>query len=81
MLRADMTPKPVYSQLEDLIHTRWKTQAAGKTDAAGRFTFRGFHGTYQIVAETNGKRAEQEFQLKKDGSKELTVTLPTTSGR
>ena len=81
MLRADMTPKPVYNQLKHLIHTQWKTRTAGKTDAAGRFTFRGFHGTYRIVAEAKGSRVEKEFHLKKDAPNELTITLPATSAQ
>ncbi len=79
MLRADMTPKPVYNQLKRLIHTQWKTRTAGKTDQQGSFSFRGFHGTYRIVAEGRGNRVEKEFNLKKDGPRDLTITLPATS--
>ena len=36
MLRADMTPKPVYEQLKRLIHEEWTTRLAGTTDSTGR---------------------------------------------
>ncbi|MHC4180333.1 MAG: hypothetical protein ACYSWU_22750 [Planctomycetota bacterium] len=81
MLRANMTPKPVYNRLKQLIHTEWKTGTTGETGAAGKFTFRGFHGTYRIVAEIAGRRAESEFHLKKNGPNELTVVLPATPAR
>lgn len=72
MLRADMTPKPVYTRLKDLIHTQWRTRANGRTDAQGNFSFRGFHGTYRIV--TGG--VEQEFHLEKQGPNRATVLVP-----
>ena len=79
MLRADMSPKPVYDQLKHLIHTEWKTRAVGRTNAAGSFSFRGFYGTYRIVAEGRGNRVEKEFDLKEGGPADLTITLPATS--
>jgi GH35 family endo-1,4-beta-xylanase len=42
MLRADLTPKPVYTALKKLIREDWCTRATGKTDGDGRFVFRGF---------------------------------------
>ena len=36
MLRADMSPKPVYEQLKQLIHEEWKTRVSTTTDAKGR---------------------------------------------
>jgi GH35 family endo-1,4-beta-xylanase len=54
LLRKDLTPKKVYTDLRKLIHEDWHTQAEGKADAEGRFRFRGFHGTYAVTV--NGKR-------------------------
>src|SRR5689334_20510686 len=48
MLRADLTPKPVYEALRNLTHTQWHTRVEGATDDTGRFTFRGFFGDYEI---------------------------------
>ncbi|MCX7046829.1 MAG: endo-1,4-beta-xylanase [Candidatus Sumerlaeota bacterium] len=75
MLRADMSPKPVYDELKRLIHQEWMTRLAGATDADGRFAFRGFRGAYQITVEAQGKKAEKQFQLKKDAGQEITVSL------
>ena len=77
MLRADVSPKPVYEELKRLIHREWKTALSGTTDAAGQFTFRGFRGTYRLVVQVQGRTVEKEFQLKKGDLQEITVTLPT----
>jgi len=51
LLRKDMSPKPVYTQLKDLIRRQWWTAPQRlKTDAVGRVTFRGFLGRYEITA-------------------------------
>lgn len=49
MLRADLTPKPVYERLQQLIQGDWKTRTTGTTDATGRYTFRGFAGQYRVA--------------------------------
>ncbi len=71
MLRADMTPKPVYEQLKRLIHEEWMTRLAGTTDASGQFAFRGFRGSYQISAETAGKVVTKPFTLSKGTAQRL----------
>jgi hypothetical protein len=50
LLRMDCAPRPAYRYLHKLIHTIWHTRAAGQTDAAGVFHFRGFFGDYRIAA-------------------------------
>jgi GH35 family endo-1,4-beta-xylanase len=77
MLRADMSPKPVYEQLKRLIHEEWTTKVAGTTDAGGQFTFRGFCGEYRLVIEASGKRVERRFRLKKVGPSEVKIVLDT----
>ena len=71
MLRADLSPKPVYDQLRQLIHGEWKTRAVGKTDAAGRFHFRGFAGHYEVSA--NGGRTTANVVLHREN--EIIVRL------
>jgi hypothetical protein len=76
MLREDLSPKPVYEQLKRLIHEEWKTRASGTTDGAGRFSFRGFLGTYKVVTAIQGKTIEKQFHLEKGTANEMTVSLP-----
>ncbi len=81
MLRADMSPKPVYEQLKQLIHKEWKTQVSATTDANGQLSFRGFFGDYRVTIETPGGKAERQFQFHKAGSKDIVVRLPESKNR
>jgi len=76
MLRRDLSPKPVYTALKKLIHQTWHTRAEGKTDAAGRLSFRGFHGRYNVKARSAGKTIRADVHLSKGGKNEFTIALP-----
>ncbi len=76
MVRADLSPKPVYEALRRLIHEEWHTRAEGRTDAAGAMRLRGFRGTYRVTAEHDGRKAEAAFHLKGEGPNEATVRSP-----
>lgn len=75
MLRADLSPKPVYQRLKRLIREEWQTNAEGRTDADGRFEFRGFRGDYRVVVQDAAGRIERDFRLSKTGPNLWTVEL------
>ena len=75
LLSKDLTPKKVYTTLKKLIHDQWSTQAEGKSDTAGKFAFRGFHGTYTAEVTAGGKTTKTEFHLGKKGPSAITVKL------
>ena len=75
MLRRDLSPKPVYARLKKLIHETWHTRAEGKTDAAGRFAFRGFFGQYAVSVQHDGATAAAKPHLAKATANEFSVTL------
>ena len=75
LLHKDLSPKKVYTALKKLLHEEWSTRAAGKSDAAGKFAFRGFHGTYEVTVSTGGKTAKTEFHLGKKGPSAITIKL------
>jgi GH35 family endo-1,4-beta-xylanase len=75
MLRADLSPKPVYEQLKRLIHEEWKTTLHTTTDNDGRFTFRGFYGTYRLVLDVEGRKLEHRLQVTSGVRKEVVVKL------
>ncbi|MCU0962954.1 MAG: endo-1,4-beta-xylanase, partial [Pirellulaceae bacterium] len=81
MLRADMSRKPVYEQLKRLIHQEWHTAAQGCTDENGRWTFRGFHGTYRLSATVAGRAVTADVRVRPHGPAELTVVLPRSQKR
>ncbi len=65
ILRRDMSEKPVYRVLDQLINHEWKTNLTLTADAAGKIAFRGFRGQYEITyTNADGKRARQIVELK-----------------
>jgi hypothetical protein len=64
LLAADLRPKRACKLLRGLLQHDWRTRARGATDADGRFTWRGFHGIYELtVTLPDGRsfRAERAF--------------------
>ena len=46
--RRDMSRKPVYDVLDNLINREWRTRLDAVADAQGRISFRGFRGRYRL---------------------------------
>ena len=68
LLRFDMTPKPAFYKLKELIQKKWHTETELITDENGKCCFRGFYGDYEIEAERFGdaKKAAITISSKKD---------------
>ncbi len=65
ILRPDMSKKPVYFALDDLINHQWKTNLTVKADPNGKIAFRGFKGTYKLTwQDAAGKTQEKTVELK-----------------
>jgi hypothetical protein len=60
LLRRDLAPKYAHKVLQKLVHFEWHTRATGMTDAEGCFRFRGFFGTYRVVADVGEPSARVE---------------------
>ena len=54
LLRADMTPKPAYTQLHELVTQEWRTDVKGTTDDEGLFTAEVYRGTYELSYDMPG---------------------------
>lgn len=66
-LRKDMSPKPAYDRLIELIKDKWWTEIAGKTAGDGMVEFRGFCGKYTIaVKDQSGNVVSQKVELAKN---------------
>ena len=75
-LRADMTPKPSYDALRDLIRRKWRTNAELKTNADGTAKLRAFHGDYKITVETpQGEKKTQSARVLKDVKNQIKVAF------
>jgi GH35 family endo-1,4-beta-xylanase len=64
LLRKDMSPKPAYARLLELIHTTWWTNTSVVTDSNGIATVRGFCGDYSVTAVTaDGRQVSTHCSL------------------
>ena len=72
LLRFDMSPKPAYFKLKELLQEKWHTEAKTVTDADGCTAFRGFYGKYDV--EINGKTVA-EIALSKKTDNEFIISL------
>jgi len=76
LLRADLSPKPAYHALDDLLHRRWWTDAAGRTDADGHVRARVFYGTHRVTARAGGREATREVTVAQGESEPVEILLP-----
>lgn len=65
-LRRDLTPKPVYEKLYNLIKKKWWTKTQGKISEDGKVSFRGFLGRYKVTAKVENRELAGTFNLNKD---------------
>ncbi|MDA3872423.1 MAG: hypothetical protein PF795_00480, partial [Kiritimatiellae bacterium] len=52
LLNYDMTPKPAYKTLMNLIHKEWNTSTTLEYTEGAPNQFKGFYGDYQVDVET-----------------------------
>ena len=75
LVRKDMSPKPAYTRLLDLIHKQWWTDTTGRADAQGTLTRRVFYGDYAVtVTDAKGRTKTQTVTLP-EGVPPQTVTV------
>ena len=67
LFRFDLTPKPAYYRLRDLIQKTWHTEAVIPTNGMGKAQFKGFFGKYEVCVEKDGKTVQTELDLSKQG--------------
>ena len=75
MLRSDLSPKPVYNKIKNLIKNEWKTSLQGLTDASGSFNFKGYYGKYKISINNGKNFKESIFYLEKNKIPELKIKI------
>jgi len=72
LLFKDLSPKPSYDRLKKLIHETWRTNTAGAADEQGNFSFRGFHGSYEV--QVNGG-APATLNLREASKAEMAIQV------
>lgn len=80
LLRADLSPKPAYLALKNLIHKTWRTETVGETDQDGMFKFRGFHGKYHVqIKDASGNVIKDTIHIRKGGDNRFNFLLTGTN--
>ncbi len=75
LLRFDMTPKPAYHKLKELLTKTWHTEKSLLTDQDGKVRFRGFYGDYRVLIEADNKVTEKTISLSAKGNKHLALNI------
>lgn len=75
LVNYDLTPKPAYTSLHDLIKREWQTDTAlayldGKVNR-----FRGFYGDYDVTIETDAGTFKRRLKLSKDTLNQFKLEL------
>jgi GH35 family endo-1,4-beta-xylanase len=63
LVRNDMTPKPAYERLHDLIKGKWWTRAEIRTQAEASVPFEGFLGDYEVETRQGDRQLTGRFVL------------------
>ena len=75
LLRYDMSPKPAYFTLKELLKKTWHTEAELVTDVNGAADFRGFYGKYNVEIEYNGEAHTLCVDLSKTAENRFALTI------
>lgn len=75
LLRFDMTPKPAYYAIKNLIEKEWHTEAEIITDDAGKAKFKGFYGEYDAEITIDGRVINKTIKLGSKGKKEFSIEV------
>ena len=75
LLRFDMTPKPAYIAIKNLLEKEWHTEIAVVTDENGKATFKGFYGEYDAEITVDEKVMDQKIKLSSKGKKVFEIEV------
>ena len=75
LLRFDLSPKPAYYAIKNLIQKVWHTEEELLTDESGACSFRGFFGEYELEFEWDGKTVTKTVKLSSKEDDPIKVVL------
>jgi hypothetical protein len=73
LVRSDMSPKPAYERLRELIKGKWWTDVEVRTGEQAALRFQGFLGHYEVQASLAARRLAGRFVL--DRGPETTIDV------
>jgi hypothetical protein len=72
-------PKPAYFALRGLLAS-WRSNGEGKTNGAGRLSWRGFGGSYQVTVSRDGQDvARADVNLAEQKQSHFVIRVPDTA--
>ena len=75
LVRDDMTPKPAYERLRDLIKGTWWTRTEVVTGPNGQASIQGFYGQYRVDASLGSRQLTGKFSLDTSSGTPLNVQM------
>lgn len=75
LLRFDLSPKPAYYAIKNLIQNVWHTEETLVTSEKGTCSFRGFYGEYELEFDEDGKTMKKTVFLSSKDDNEIKVVL------
>ncbi len=76
-LRRDMSSKPVYERMLELVKGEWWTKAKGVTDKEGKWQVKASHGEHELVVQTqSGRKVTQKVTVRKGADNSIEIRLP-----
>ncbi len=67
LLHKDMSPKPSFHVLYDLIHKQWSTSVQRNSGNSSEMMIHGFYGEFSLTASHAGKTVTETIHLRKTG--------------
>jgi GH35 family endo-1,4-beta-xylanase len=75
LLRFDLSRKPAYFKIKELLQKRWHTEAELVTDKNGSAEFRGFYGDYSAVISSSEEVIRTKISLSKTSENRFDIIL------
>ena len=75
LLREDLSPKPAYYVVRDLVKKGWHTKVNQPADASGQIQMRGFFGEYAAELAIGGRLYKGKFSLSREQPQVIEVRL------
>lgn len=73
LIHYDLTEKPSYKALYQLIHREWRTQAELTADEKGAVSFEGFFGDYDVTVSAGKDTAGKSIHLSQKEDRHFTL--------
>ena len=75
LLRFDLSPKPAFFKLKELIQKKWHTEGKLVTSQNGECSLKGFYGQYDLKISINGKTAEKTVTLSSKKENKIKIEI------